>query len=666
MTRYLHFTLGPVQGFVAQARRTRDFWAGSFLLSYLSGVAMKVVLAGGGEVLFPEPDPGFLDWLAQPRKGSDRQGPTQGTVPNRFKAKLGKGVDPRSIEESVLKAWRGLAELVWREDLAVLEKGADGGEDGVELAATREVWRRQIEGFWEIAWVLTENEEANDLLDRRKLWRDHRAPQEPGIKCSIMDGWQELSGAPRPGDPRLESFWGAVQEHIPGNDLREGEQLCSLAFIKRRFAKHFESLEVPLDGWTLHGWKLPTGVPSVTYLAAAPWLSKVIPNLTEATLESFHKPASRLSAGYGEWHTDLRCLDEAARSQGRNAHRFRSLDGSVFFETNLDNEKVYPDRELARQVQKALAKVRAEAQVGAPSPFYAALMMDGDSLGQHLRDPGNPPLISQALAEFTRAVPGIVEQHSGFLVYAGGDDVLALLPLDWALECAVSLRRAYEQSFQGKLESTLSGALVLAHYRVPLNRVLRDVHRLLDEVAKEQRGRDSLAVSVQTLGASFLEWSMPWATALDAATEGDDPSPQLGIDALAREFAATDHEASGAGRDEPNERFSSGFFFRLGELFDLLNPQQGDEDDSILKPSEAVDLMTAEYLASGLRRDPGSGERSGGRAVSLERARQVVGRLLSQCRPVTHATDGEPRVSRRLEVDGGLLVRFLALERKGL
>lgn len=27
-----HFTLGPVQGFVAQARRTRDFWAGSFLL----------------------------------------------------------------------------------------------------------------------------------------------------------------------------------------------------------------------------------------------------------------------------------------------------------------------------------------------------------------------------------------------------------------------------------------------------------------------------------------------------------------------------------------------------------------------------------------------------------------------------------------------------------
>ncbi len=40
MNDILQFTLGPVQGFVAQARRTRDFWAGSFLLSYLTGKAM--------------------------------------------------------------------------------------------------------------------------------------------------------------------------------------------------------------------------------------------------------------------------------------------------------------------------------------------------------------------------------------------------------------------------------------------------------------------------------------------------------------------------------------------------------------------------------------------------------------------------------------------------
>ena len=39
--RLLHFTLGPVQSFVAQARRTSDLWAGSLLLSWLAGQAMK-------------------------------------------------------------------------------------------------------------------------------------------------------------------------------------------------------------------------------------------------------------------------------------------------------------------------------------------------------------------------------------------------------------------------------------------------------------------------------------------------------------------------------------------------------------------------------------------------------------------------------------------------
>lgn len=42
--QYLHFMIGPVQEFISQARRTRDFWAGSFLLSWLSGVAVREAL----------------------------------------------------------------------------------------------------------------------------------------------------------------------------------------------------------------------------------------------------------------------------------------------------------------------------------------------------------------------------------------------------------------------------------------------------------------------------------------------------------------------------------------------------------------------------------------------------------------------------------------------
>ena len=50
--RYLHFTLGPVQSFVGQARRTRDYWAGSFILAYLTGHAMAAVLEKG-KIIYP-------------------------------------------------------------------------------------------------------------------------------------------------------------------------------------------------------------------------------------------------------------------------------------------------------------------------------------------------------------------------------------------------------------------------------------------------------------------------------------------------------------------------------------------------------------------------------------------------------------------------------------
>ena len=64
-TQTFQFTLGPVQGFVAQARRTRDFWAGSFILSWLSSVAIASIQKQGGTVEFPVPDAAYLRHLYQ-------------------------------------------------------------------------------------------------------------------------------------------------------------------------------------------------------------------------------------------------------------------------------------------------------------------------------------------------------------------------------------------------------------------------------------------------------------------------------------------------------------------------------------------------------------------------------------------------------------------------
>jgi len=84
--QYFHLTIGPVQGFVAQARRSKDLWGGSFLLSWLSGVAIAAVRGQSeyNKVTFPIPDEHFIQALTG-ELGDDMAYPKQGGIPNRFK-----------------------------------------------------------------------------------------------------------------------------------------------------------------------------------------------------------------------------------------------------------------------------------------------------------------------------------------------------------------------------------------------------------------------------------------------------------------------------------------------------------------------------------------------------------------------------------------------------
>jgi CRISPR-associated protein Cmr2 len=645
--RFFHFTLGPVQSFVAQARRTRDFWAGSFLLSFLSAVAMTAVRKQGGSIRFPKADEGFLACL-EGKPEDDQKVPTQGLVPNRFKALVKDGFDPDRVVESVKTAWFELAELVWKRDLAeVVEKGSH--------LETREIWQGQVRCFWDVNWALTDDEGDADVIERRKYWRTLMPSAQGGTKCLIMDGWQELSGVAAPDSAAQERFWGAVRTKIRSFDLREGEHLCAMALIKRRFARHFSRLEVRMPGgWTLKGWTLPTEVPSVPYMAAAPWLAQVVRTVDERALLGFWEVAQKLKAGSEK---PVRCVRDAKEKSGKAVDGFLELSGDLFFEESLDNPRQYPDQSQASRVKRALQDLRALSELGCPSPFYAILLMDGDSLGQHMRKLEKQRPISDALERFTRRVPEIVDQHSGFLVYAGGDDVLALLTLDEALGCAQSLREHYRASFAGTgIDSTLSGAIEYAHCRVPLARVLADAHELLDVLAKDSRGRDAIAVRVWTPGGKTIEWAMPWEKALEkhpsSPPEGTSPALRIVLEVLAEELRNVSGEAV----------FSSRFFYRIREIFELLNPPRSEETGG-LEPDQARELVTAEYRDSGIHEN----ERP-----TLEKAREVVSRLLGQCRPVkrTLADDLNPappdqwKLSPRLEADGALLARFLA--RKGV
>jgi CRISPR-associated protein Cmr2 len=658
-----HFTLGPVQGFVAQARRTRDFWAGSFLLSWLSGVAIAEIQRQKGIVKFPIPSSDYIAWIRG--KKTSGMAPRQGGIPNRFKAisaEVPVDFNGELLAQTVRDAWLALADHVWTKDHL----------DSIESPKTKEIWQRQHANFWDISWALTADENASSLLDQRKNWRSHYAQAEPGVKCMVMDGWQELSGAERPGlmekgqATQLSKFWQTLRDSGKAGmktDLAKDEHLCAMAYVKRRFVRHFASFTVTfpntvtviesttnsseLEDLTLKGWELNPGMPSVSYMAAVHWLEQLVKHITPDELRELCKAAKAVNPSLDEWETKIACLSDIRDVRVKDdkldfglLRTLLSLDGNLFFEHVQEHAKAYDyDLDKMEAFTRQLASCRhAHAEIAAaPSPFYAVLLMDGDSLGVHMSDKDNQEPISNALQAFTDAVPAIVERHNGFLIYAGGDDVLALLPLEDAMQCAVDIRSDYLSRFKlsPKITTSISAAIQYAHVKMPLGKVLGDAHGLLDDIAKDGAGRDALAVRVWKTGGMVLEWAQPWDIVLK---DGN----------IVLETLASDIVKEGT-------EFSGKFFHKIRERFDLLNPEKnadGSNEPPVLNEQEAKELLAVDFKNSGNNRE-----------LSVEEAISKIGPLLEQCRAVKRdATQKKDQWKKcaALRPDGALLVRFLA------
>lgn len=611
----LHFSLGPVQGFVAQARRTRDFWAGSFLLSYLAGQAIDHIIRNGGEIVFPavKDTEGKLDPLLQAiqaqRNGSSvKNGPIIGTLPNRFQARVPIEFDPDHCVKAVEKAWRRIAEQVYaRYVLPVEDAGCN----------TRSIWNRQIQGFWDIVWVMGEKE---DLLDLRKNWRSHVPTEEPGDKCTVMGNMQEISGFIRIKQKKQQSnFWKQVRDRarVSALDLRDNERLCAVAMVKRFF---------PQAAQETIGWPVAESFPSTVYMSAVPWMAETLEKNKEFARE-FAARATMISNIRSEYRTNIDCLEKLA-GKDADLRKFITLDGNCFFINILNNSNLW--RKSTNELRQELVRILEGQEV---SPFYAFLLMDGDRMGALLQDyPDDKKNISLALNAFSHQVEDVVKSHNGITVYAGGDDVLALLPLDDALRAAAALRQKYREAFRvqasGILENraTISAAIIYAHNHAPLKLIFQYAQELLSQKAKDETGRDAVAISVWKTGGPMLTWSAPWQVIIQ------ENGTNL-LEKLVQDF-------SGSGGDE--KKFSSSFFYNLRKRFSIMARDKWLPGDMDLER-----LLGAEYMRS---RDE----------ISKDTALMYMRDLLKILHQYRRREDGQIDTIKKFNPDGALLVKFLA------
>lgn len=265
-------------------------------------------------------------------------------------------------------------------------------------------------------------------------------------------------------------------------------------------------------------------------------------------------------------------------------------------------------------------------------------------MGKLLRE-YDPQKVSLALKNFSAKVCKVVSDCESVLVYAGGDDVLALSSLDNALDLAVKIRKTYTSSFEEVFEQdfgamsksgdgTISGAIVYAHYNLPFTVIVRQAHHLLDDVAKDKTGRDSLAITVWKGSGQTLVWSAPWDFLI---TESGNILKEL-IEMLKPK-----------GDDK---QFSVSFFYSLKTFVEPLF--SGDKEQRPkLSHEDLLDLLAAEY------------RRSKRLEVDWTTAKKNVENIVKICRKVKRESSSEKggyfnRVDEDSFVtDGLMLIKIL-------
>lgn len=504
-TYLITLSLGPVQSLIEAARRTRDLWCGSWLLSEAARAAARVLHENHRDCLiFPCPDNPDSD--LEPQK----EFKDEANIANILRAE----VKLACIDEAqaLCKKARDAAANRLEElcDLALAEVSI--------LPIHEALWNTQKRDILEFfsAWIVVKNdnykaasEQLGGLLAARKATRDF-APAAidahgPGFKIpkSSLDGARESVI----NIPHKEREFKKYKTALRKLGLGTGEELDALALTKR--------LAGDVDQFTAY-----------SRIAAEPWIASLTPKQQLSICNAYEplvKLATRVGGNSG--------IYSAVPFDAQLLYGFR-LENALSSKDMESEDKAALDamRQLLRDLGQ---KTNADGKpVSTPVPYAAILKADGDRMGKllsraekvkHSRE------ISKALHSFASNVREIVREHRGHAIYSGGDDVLALLPLTDALACA----RALADDFADKLaciaielempkdqRPTLSVGLGIGHLMEPLGSLRARADRaeraakgngLGEDQEGKTRERNALAITLGIRSGGDHQWRAQWS-----------------------------------------------------------------------------------------------------------------------------------------------------------
>ena len=364
----LIISIGPVQGFIAAARRSRD--------------------------LNPE---------------QDLQADSDLSVGNKIQV-LVTAKDSEQVKQ--------IAHIAKQAAKKRFVEVAEQAKKSLSASALRDsIWNTQIDDYVEAqaAWVVITQERgyaaacdlAGSVLAARKATRDFSPSALSATDSRFMLPKSSLDGARETVLQEEKSLSGTSRRKL---GLSESEQLDCAGIAKR--------LGGNTDQFT-----------PFSRIAAHSWL-KTLNDDELAILRKVYEP--------------LIALDLATRVSGNNGlYKTLPYDAQYCYAFRLeaairDNKN---EANCSDVLQKLLDTLKPLwRKYGQPCAYGVLLLADGDRMGELLdkaKDKKIHQTITQALSAFAASVKTTVQQYEGHAIYAGGDDVLAILWNLWVISVSL-------------------------------------------------------------------------------------------------------------------------------------------------------------------------------------------------------------------------------------
>lgn len=469
MSQYLiEIAFGPVQGFIASARRSRDLWAGSHMLSEIARAAGLKLIEANAKLIYPLPD--------RVERANDAENSNLSNV-LLVQVEAANEDEVRAIVEAVKTAARKriktFAAEAWEKWKAA------------QVELREDFWNRQVEDAIEAyaAWVKIPAQGEDGKTPYRtayeRLKKTFAARKNTRNFAPMFEQGQYFDGAGIPKssfDGLRESVLPVKRKKFPAMfGLSSGEQLDALGAIKRVVGRQ--------ETFT-----------ALTRLAADGWLQ----TLAQSDLQVLR-----------DAYEPLVELQLATRTSGNGGiYVDFPYDAGMLFPERMERAK--QDAKEANEGERALPTLENLAEklrpilkkYGQPCPYAVLVVADGDRMGKFVdtaQEAEQHTQISAAVAKFADRVPQVARYHRGHSIFNGGEDLTVLFPLGGAVKGARALALAFETEMkdvvakfakEAEAKPTLRVGAAICHVLEPLG-VIRTFANAAERYAKGEAGTDA-------------------------------------------------------------------------------------------------------------------------------------------------------------------------------